>query len=261
MPWQRPEERKKEMSGIPGFEEESFSDGEFSFPVFRKGDGFGVILMHELPGLTRETVDFAEYIAANGFHVVMPLLFGSPLQNATLGTLKSLGLCIRREFNCLVAGHSSPITNALRGLCRKIHGDRGGRGVGAIGMCFTGGFVLSMMLEPALLAPVIAQPSLPFFSKCVLDIEPETLAIVANRPDDVTLLGLRFELDWISPKQRMDRLQETFSGITRSGNPRFERIDVPGKGHSTLAFDYKNAVERGIDTRQRVLAHLQQQLL
>ena len=141
------------MSAIPTFEEQSHSDGEFSFPIFRKGDGPGVILMHELPGLTRETVEFAEFIAANGFHVVMPLLFGSPLQNSTLGTIKFAGVCIRREFNCLTAGKSSPITNTLRSLCAKVHRDRGGKGVGAIGMCFSGGFVLSMMLEPALLAP------------------------------------------------------------------------------------------------------------
>ena len=141
------------MSAIPTFEEQSHSDGEFSFPIFRKGDGPGVILMHELPGLTRETVEFAEFIAANGFHVVMPLLFGSPLQNSTLGTIKFAGVCIRRECNCLTAGKSSPITNTLRSLCAKVHRDRGGKGVGAIGMCFSGGFVLSMMLEPALLAP------------------------------------------------------------------------------------------------------------
>jgi dienelactone hydrolase len=249
------------MSAIPSFEEQSYSDGEFSFPIFRKGDGLGVILMHELPGLTQETVDFAEFIAANGFHVVMPLLFGSPLQNATMGTLKSVGICIRREFNCLAAGKSSPITNALRSLCAKIHSERGGKGVGAIGMCFTGGFVLSMMLEPTLLAPVVAQPSLPFFSACALDVETEILVKAANRLDDVTLLGLRFELDRISPKQRMDRLQETFSSTNPNGSPRFERVDVPGKGHSTLAFDYKDALARGIDTRQRVLAHLRKQLL
>jgi dienelactone hydrolase len=248
------------MSDFSTFKPEHHSDGEFSFPIFRKGAGPGIILMHELPGLTAETVDFAEFLAANGFHVVMPLLFGSPLQDSTFGTIKFPGVCIRREFNCFASGKASPITNALRSLCRKIHSDCGGKGVGAIGMCFTGGFVLSMMLEPTLLAPVVAQPSLPFFAKCALDVESSTLVSVANRADDVTVLALRFELDWISPKQRMDRLQEVFSGTTSSGNPRFERIEVPGKGHSTLAFDYKQAVERGVDTRQRVLAHLQKHL-
>ena len=127
-------------------------------------------------------------------------------------------------------------------------------------MCFSGGFVLSMMLEPALLAPVVAQPSLPFFSRCALDIESSTLMQVVNRPDRVRVLGLRFERDRISPEQRMDRLQETFCSTTPHTSARFERIEVPGTGHSTLTFDYDRAVARGVDTRQRVLAFLQNEL-
>lgn len=249
------------MSAVPGFEEQSFSHGEFSFRIFRKGTGPGVILLHELPGLTSETVEFADFIAANGFHVVMPLLFGSPLQPLNRGFLKSPLLCIRHEFNCFANGKSSPITAALRGLCRNVHADCGGKGVGAIGMCFTGGFVLTMMLEPALLAPVAAQPSLPFFDKCGLDVEPDTLNAVAELPYEVTLLGLRFKHDRFCPEPRMDRLRQTFSGATPSGSPRFELVEVPGAGHSTLTFEYEAALSQGIDTRRRVLDHLQRQLL
>lgn len=49
----------------------------------------------------------------------------------------------------------------LRSLARLAHGERGGPGVGAIGMRFTGNFALTMMLEASMLAPVLAQPSLP----------------------------------------------------------------------------------------------------
>jgi dienelactone hydrolase len=248
------------MSAIPGFVEGNYSDGEFSFQVFRKGQGPGVLLMHELPGLTLETVEFAEYIAAGGFHVAMPLLFGVPLQKHPLGLLTgtvamSAKLCIRREFSCLAAGRSSPIAGALRRFCAKLHAERGGKGVGAIGMCFTGGFVLSMMLEPAVLAPVIAQPSLPFFRPGALDVEPETLAAAVGRATEAPLLGLRFELDWISKKQRMERLAAAFGG-----KPRFECIEVPGRGHATLTYDHAEARARGVDTRQRVLDHLRRQL-
>lgn len=249
------------MSAIPGFKEEQFHHGEFPFQIFRKGSGPGVILLHELPGLTQETVKFADFIASNGFQVVMPLLFGSALQNSVSGNLKSPFLCIMHEFNCFAGGKSSPITAALRDLCSKIHDECGGKGVGAIGMCFTGGFVLTMMLEPSLLAPVTAQPSLPLFSRCALDVDPKTLNLVANRSDDAVLLGLRFELDQISPKERMDRLRQVFSGTTPSGSPRFECIEVPGKSHCTLTYDYHDAMSKGIDTRQRVMNHLQKQLL
>lgn len=250
------------MNMIEGFEEQLFSHGDYSFRVFRKGsDGPGVILLHELPGLTAETVELAEYIVDKGFHVVMPLLFGDPLQNATLGTLKSAGLCIRREFNCFADGKASPITNALRALCSQTHAERGGKGVGAIGMCFTGGFVLTMMLEPSLLAPVIAQPSLPLFRACALDAESTTLNQVSNRQDEVELLGLRFEQDKICPEERMEKLEKVFSGFTPKGKKRFELIKVPGKGHSTLTFDYLKAQSVGIDTRERVVDHLKKQLL
>ena len=54
------------MSVIEGFAEEVFSWGGTSFPLFRKGEGPGVILLHELPGLTHETVDFATWISLFG---------------------------------------------------------------------------------------------------------------------------------------------------------------------------------------------------
>lgn len=145
------------MSAIKGFSEETFTTGNHSLILYGKGDGPGVILLHELPGLTQDTVEFAEWIAGHGFHVVMPLLFGRPLQHPMLGLLKAPFVCIRKEFNNLNAGKSSPITMVLRALCRKIHSERGGPGVGAVGMCYTGGFIFAMMVEAALLAPVAAQ--------------------------------------------------------------------------------------------------------
>lgn len=41
-------------------------------------------------------------------------------------------------------------------------------------MCFTGGFALAMMVDPAVVAPVLAQPSLPFAvsKKRGADLEP-----------------------------------------------------------------------------------------
>ena len=71
------------------------------------------------------------------------------------------GICIRREFNVWAADKSSPIVDWLRALARKAHAECGGKGVGAVGMCFTGGFALAMMTEPAVVAPVLSQPSLP----------------------------------------------------------------------------------------------------
>ncbi|HEU4854615.1 MAG TPA: dienelactone hydrolase family protein [Nitrosospira sp.] len=249
------------MSAIKGFSEELFTADGHTFPIFRKGGGYGVILLHELPGLTSETVEFAEWLADRGFHVVMPLLFGKPLQSIALGLLKAPFVCIRKEFNNLAAGKSSGITVSLRSLCRKIHAERGGAGVGAIGMCYTGGFVLAMMLEEALLAPVAAQPSLPLFQPEGLDVEPEVLAFASSRTDTMSLLGLRFEDDSHCPARRFKRLEASLQPAPGSPVPRFHSVTVPGKAHSTLTLDYPTALKGGVDTRKAVLQHLRKQLL
>ncbi|SFN29538.1 Dienelactone hydrolase [Nitrosospira briensis] len=249
------------MSAIEGFAEETFAADGHTFRLFRKGDGPGVILLHELPGLTRETVELAEWIADHGFHVVMPLLFGSPLQNPALGLMKAPFTCVRKEFNNFAAGKSSAITTSLRALCRKVHAERGGVGIGAIGMCYTGGFVFAMMLEASLLAPVAAQPSLPLFQPESLDVEPEILAFASSREDTMSLLGLRFKDDGRCPASRFERLEKSLQNRTGSAEPRFRSITVPGKGHSTLTFEYEKALSEGIDTREQVLQHLRAQLL
>lgn len=249
------------MSAIKGFVEETFKSEDRMFTLFRKGEGPGVILLHELPGLTQETVEFAEWIADRGFHVVMPLLFGKPLQNSMLGLLKAPFVCIRREFNNFAAGKSSGITVSLRALCRKVHAEQGGRGIGAIGMCYTGGFVFAMMVEEALLAPVAAQPSLPLFQSTALDVEPEILAVASNRADTMSLLGLRFADDSRCPAARFEQLEKSLRNAPGSRKQRFYSLTVPGSAHSTLTLDYQKALDQGIDTREVVLQHLRKQLL
>jgi dienelactone hydrolase len=247
------------MSAIRGFREEVFSADGRSLTLFRKGTGPAVILLHELPGLTSETVDFAELIVEGGFHVVMPLLFGRPLQDCMAGLLKFPVMCVRREFNNLTAGRSSPITASLRVLCRKMHGEQGGPGVGAIGMCYTGGFIFAMMVEESLVAPVTAQPSLPLFQPAALDVEPEKLMAASHRDDEMSLLGLRFEDDPRCPAARFESLQSALEAEPASVQ-RFRPVVIPGRGHSTLTFDYQAALERGIDTRDLVLQHLRTHL-
>ena len=87
------------------------------------------------------------------------------------------------------------MTQWLRALSRLAHAECGGPGIGAIGMCWTGNFALSMMLEPALLAPVLCQPSLPLDDPAGLEIAPEELETIRERfeRDDLTVLAYRFE--------------------------------------------------------------------
>jgi dienelactone hydrolase len=247
---------------LDGYRCEQFSAAGYERRVFRSDQqGRAVIVLHELPGLTAETKEFGDWLAARGFHIVLPLLFGEPLQDSNIGTLLSPLVCIRREFNCLASGKSSPITTWLRSLCGKIHAECGGPGVGVVGMCFTGGFTLALMVDPSVIAPVTAEPSLPFFQPAALDVDRDSLAIAARRADAAPLLGLRFADDRLCQASRFQSIRAALCGDSGAVCARFQEVVVPGSGHATLTFDYAKAVERGVDTRQRVYEHLRNKLL
>jgi dienelactone hydrolase len=222
------------------------ADGE-THPTYRKGSGPGVILIHELPGMTPEVIQFAEDVVAAGFTVVMPHLFGTPEAPFTARSLLATfpRVCVNREFNKLALGRTSPIAGWLRALARDLHGELGGPGVGALGMCFTGGFALAMMVDPAVAAPVVAQPSLPFpFGKARADdlnLSPEDLAVVKERAAaGCQVLGLQYADD-SATGTRFERLEREIGSA-------FIRIDLDGKGHATLtAHRQQQAVDRVLE--------------
>ena len=96
------------------------------------------------------------------------------------------------------------MTKWLRSLARFAHGECGGPGVGAIGMCFTGNFALTMMLEPSMLAPVLSQPSLPLNNPAGIEISPDEVKAVRERleREDLTVLAYRFAGDKFCMAQR-----------------------------------------------------------
>ena len=124
-------------------------------PTYRKGTGPGVIVVHEIPGLTPEVIGFGEELVEAGYTVVMPHLFGQPEKPmnplTVAGSLRQV--CVSREFTVLATRQTSPIAGWLRSLARELHAEAGGPGVGALGMCFTGGFALAMMVDDAVAAP------------------------------------------------------------------------------------------------------------
>ena len=81
-------------------------------------------------------------------------------------------------------------------------------------MCFTGGFTLAMMVDPAVVAPVLSQPSLPFAigrkGKRDLGISGAHIQKARARMQDegICLLGLRFTGDTLVPEERFDRMRE-----------------------------------------------------
>lgn len=204
-----------------------------TYPTYRKGAGPGVIVVHEIPGLTPAVVGFAEEVVAAGFTVVLPQLFGTPGTKANAATIGRaiVHVCISREFTKLAAGETAPIANWLRSLARDLHAELGGPGVGALGMCVTGGFALAMMVDPSVAAPVLAQPAAPFAVTPRLaadvNLSPADLAVVKERAaGGCEVLGLRY---------RSDRSIGTrFETLTRELGDAFLRVEFEGKGHATL---------------------------
>ncbi|MBB1631690.1 dienelactone hydrolase family protein [Cupriavidus sp. UME77] len=163
------------------------------------GSGPAVIVMTEMPGISPHVARFARWVRDAGLTVYMPSLFGrdGAVPDAEAGAAVFRRACVSAEFRAFAANQSSPVTQWLRALARLAHQECGGPGVGAIGMCFTGNFALSMMLEPAMLAPVICQPSLPLDDPGGIEMAPGELATVRERleREDLTVLAYRFEGD------------------------------------------------------------------
>lgn len=255
------------MTGPEGFVEGAFAWGGTTRALYRAGAGPAVIVMSEMPGITPQVATFARRVAEAGFSVYMPHLFGEVMRELSPGYAIRTILkgCISREFAVLAANKSSPIVDWLRALATMAHEERGGRGVGAIGMCFTGNFALSMMLGPKVLAPVLSQPSLPFFTKAGLHASPEEIKAARARidQDGARILGLRFHGDPMCPKERFDALRETFGAGFEAIeiDPKWANPAGPKPAHSVLTNHLIDA--EGQPTRaalDRVLSFLSEQL-
>ena len=199
------------------YETFEFNDGRWTRQVFRRGSGPAVIIIHEIPGLHPQVVEFADRVAASGMTVFMPSLFGEPGRDVSVGYALGqmvMNICVRREFNAWANGKSSPIVDWLRALARKVHAECGGPGVGAVGMCFTGGYALAMMTEPSVIAPVLSQPSMPIGkgSEGAIDASPFEIACAKRRfeEEDLSMLGLRFHGDPFIKDERFDMLKREF---------------------------------------------------
>jgi dienelactone hydrolase len=205
-----------------------FQHGPWTRKVFQRGKGPAVIIIHEIPGLNPLVLRFADRVADAGLTVYLPSLFGVPGRPASipyaLGSILNV-MCVRREFTLWSGGRSSPIVDWLRALARRAHKECGGRGVGAIGLCLTGGFAIAMMLEPKVIAPALVEPSLPLPLKpanwSAIDASEQEIACARQRllNEDLTMIGLRFRGDPLVPKKRFETLKRAFGD-------RFEAIEL-----------------------------------
>jgi dienelactone hydrolase len=261
------------MGELDDFVRTEFAHAGKTRALYRKGSGPAVVVIEELPGITPGVLGFARRVADLGCTAAVPHLFGEPGARGTAlrGMSTLIPACVSRDFTVLTTGKTSPVVDWLRALARSLHGECGGPGVGVVGMCFTGGFALAMVAGAPVLAPVLSQPSLPFpisaRRKCDLGLSPADLEAAKRQCTvrDLTVLGLRFTHDKISPSERFARLREElgerFASVeidSSPGNPH----DNPSSAHSVLT---EHLVDRsGHPTREaldKVLALFRDRLL
>lgn len=222
------------MTDLANYERTTFTHGGKTRDVFRRGTGPAVIVIAEMPGITPKVIEFADRVVDIGCTAVMPHLFGVPGKDSTSDGKAGLGsvayfvssyvpVCVSREFVAFATGKSSPVVDWLRALATHEHEVCGGPGVGAIGMCFTGGFALAMATNPSVLAPVLSQPSTPLGitrkARYNIDISrPELEQVKARcREEDLRVIGMCFKSDRLVPSERFrflrDELGDAFVGI------------------------------------------------
>jgi len=218
---------------LADFERSTFTDEGADRAIYRIGSGPAVIVISEMPGITPHVAEFGRSVASRGLTAVLPHVFGDDGRAPSTGYVATslAKACIAKEFTVLATGRTSPIIGWLRALARSEHQRCGGPGVGAVGMCFTGGFALGMMVDDVVVAPVLSQPSLPFpVSKSRrrdVGLSEEDLARVQERAAaGCRVLGLRFTDDKASPPERFEHLRQLlgdrFVGVeidSSAGNP------------------------------------------
>ena len=105
------------MSDLAGWTRGGHTAGGETHDTYRRGSGPGVVLVHEIPGITPEVITFAEEVVARGYTVCATPLRPAGAPATTTEILRSIGqVCVNREFVKLRAGVTSPVTGWLRSL-------------------------------------------------------------------------------------------------------------------------------------------------
>lgn len=247
---------KNVKTELAGWSRSDFSANGVTHPVYRRGTGPVVVVVHEIPGITPLVEKFANEVVDSGFTVVMPLLVGEVGRAPSGGYIaKSMGkVCISKEFTTMAMGETSPVIAWLRALAASMHAECGGKGVGAIGMCFSGGFALGMMVDDIMIAPVLSQPSLPFpvgkKRGSDLNLSPaDRDRVVARAAAGCQVLGLRFDKD--------PAVGNRFSTLREILGDAFIAVELPSQNkrdHSVLT------EQRDEASVQKVLAFLREKM-
>jgi dienelactone hydrolase len=259
-------------SALAGWAAEPFSNAGLTHDLYTRGSGPGVVLLPEIPGMTPEVLGLADHLVDAGFTVTVISLFGDPGRPISPGYAASsfASACISREFRAFAKRADRPVAEYVRAVARRVHGRVGGPGVGVIGMCFSGGFALASAVEPAVLAPVASQPSLPLpltgGRRHDLGMSDREREVISTRVqgEGLCLMGLRFSEDVASPSDRFRSLRAAFGDgwlpivlNNRPGNP----AGIGKREHQVLTSrDVETPGHPTHEAREQVVTFLRERL-
>jgi dienelactone hydrolase len=257
---------------LTGWVCEPFTAAGFIHDVYRKGEGRGVVLIPEIPGVHPGVLALGNYLVDNGFTVAIPSLYGTPgapaVLTATVSTL--MRVCVAKEFAAFATNKDRPVSHYLRALARDLKERTGGKGVGVIGQCFSGGFALAAAVDDSVLAPVLSQPSAPLpltlRQRRDAGLSDGELKVIEKRAagDGLCALGLRFSGDLRSPGERFktlkDRLGDAFEVIELDSSPGNPHGFGP-MAHSVLTLEVREVEGHpAFEARKRVVRFLEERL-
>ena len=257
---------------LTGWTAAPFSAAGFTHDVYRKGEGPGVVLIPEMPGIHPGVLGLGNHLVDNGFSVACPSLFGTPGAAAVRPGAIPVMLrgCVAREFAGFALNADRPVAHYLRALARDLNEKTPGKGVGVIGECFTGGFALAAAVDDSVLAPVLSQPSVPIpltrRHRSDPGLSEGELKVIEQRVanEGLCALGLRFSEDPLSPAERFTTLKK------RLGDA-FEVIEINSKKgnehgfgrmtHSVLTLEVREVdLHPAYEARKRVVEFLKERL-
>ena len=257
---------------LSGWVAAPFTGGGYTHDVYRKGTGPGVVVIPEIPGAHPGVLGLGNHLVDNGFTVAIPSLFGVPGHPKTVGYTAGViaRACVAKEFAAFATNKQRPVSLFLRALARDLKASTGGKGVGVIGQCFTGGFALAAAVDDSVLAPVLSQPSVPLplgrARRSDTGLSESELTTIAERAanDGLCAIGLRFSEDWMSPRDRFtalkERLGDAFEVIEIDSRPGNEH-GFAKMAHSVLTDEVREVDgQPAYEARKRVVEFLTERL-
>lgn len=248
------------------------NEGRLVFRTPRGEDYAGrppILLLHEYPYLSPQTMGLAQRLADRGFAVYVPTLFGRPLVRQLVAN--SWYLFTNPEWKVgFQQNETSPIVKPMRNLVSAISARHGGQNVGVIGMCLTGSTALVLGADEHVSRIVVAQPATPLLAwtasaRRALGITPDDWSNTRDkaRAGKLSVFGMRFENDTTSTPERFARLTadlgDAFQGVIIPHDD-YAKWGIDEHAHPVLTYcipnEYRKRENPIIDAYERMVQFL-----